>query len=294
VRRGRRIAWLLVGLLAAACGEHRIQPPVTTPAAPAAELLISQDFGAHVLRTQRVAPGQSVMAALQGAAKVSTTYGGRFVQAIDGTSGSAEKGEDWLYFVNGVEADVGASDWTLRDGDTSWWDYRRWHAYPHVPAVVGSWPDPFVHGARTAPTSVAADPPLDAALRVAGAPVGGAAGAHYRVLVGADRELRARDADWRRAAEQPRTYGLTAWIQGTAAFRWNADGDDNVAVTEGKAVAAATAATGGGVVLAVSGVDAASAQAAAAAIARDPSVLAHRYAVVFDGDGQPVAYGGAP
>ena len=82
VRRGRRSAWLLLGLLVAACGEHRVQPPVTTPAAPAAQLVISEDFGAHVLRTARVAPGQSVMAALQGAAKVSTTLR-RPVRAVD-------------------------------------------------------------------------------------------------------------------------------------------------------------------------------------------------------------------
>jgi hypothetical protein len=296
VRRGRRIAWLVLPLLVAACGEHRVKPPppATTPAASVARLVISQNFGAHVLRTAQVAPGQSVMAALQGAATVSTTYGGRFVQAIDGTAGSQKRGEDWLYFVNGVEADVGASDWKLRSGDTTWWDYRRWHAYPHVPAVVGSWPEPFVHGVRTAPTAVAADAPLDAPLRAAGAPVGGKADAPYRVLVGADRDLRAKDADWRTAANQPRIYGLTAWINGAAAVRFNADGNDNVVVPGGQAVAAATATAGGGVVLAVTGVDAASAQAAAAAIAGDPGVLAHRYAVVFDGAGKPIAYGGAP
>ena len=119
--------------------------------------------------------------------------------------------------MNGVEADVGAADWTLRDGDTTWWDYRRWRAYPHVPAVVGAWPEPFVHGARTAPAAVAADPPLDAALRAAGAPVGGAAKAPYRVLVGADaRSARAATPTGARAAEQPRAYGLTAWIDGAA------------------------------------------------------------------------------
>jgi hypothetical protein len=294
VRRGRRSAWLLVGLLVAACGEHRVQPPVTTPAAPAAQLVISENFGAQVLRSVKVAPGQSVMAALQGSADVKTTYGGRFVQSIDGTSGSLKRGEDWLYFVNGVEADVGASDWKLRDGDATWWDYRRWHAYPHVPAVVGAWPEPFVHGIHSAPAAVAADPPLDAALRAAGAPVGGPASAPYRVLVGADGDLRAKDADWRTAAAQPRTYGLTAWIGRSAAVRFNADGNDNVVVPDGKAVAAATATSAGGVLLAVTGVDSASAQAAATAIARDPGLLAHRYAVVFDGAGKPVAYGGAP
>jgi hypothetical protein len=289
----RAIALLVLPVLVAACGEHRVKPPVTTPAAPAAGLLISDDFGAHVRKTARVAPGQSVMAALQGAAKVSTRYGGRFVQSIDGTAGSLDKGEDWLYFVNGVEADVGAADWKLRDGDTAWWDYRRWHAYPNVPAVVGAWPEPFVHGARSAPAAVAADPPLDAPLRAAGAPVTSGKAA-YRVLVGADAALRRRDADWRRAEDSPRTSGLTAWINGSAVFRFNADGNDNVAVPEGKAVAGATRTADGGVVLAVTGVDAAAAQAAAAAIAKDPSVLDHRYAVVFDGAGTAIGYGGAP
>ena len=41
--------------------------------------------------TARVAPGQSVLAALQGVAKVSTRYGGRFVQSIDGKSGLARR-----------------------------------------------------------------------------------------------------------------------------------------------------------------------------------------------------------
>jgi Domain of unknown function (DUF4430) len=288
----RAIALLVLPVLVVACGEHRVQPPVTTPAAPAAGLVISEDSGARVRKTERVAPGQTVMAALQGVADVSTRYGGRFVQSIDGTAGSLDRGEDWLYFVNGVEADVGAADWKLRDGDTAWWDYRRWHLYPNVPAVVGSWPEPFVHGARSTPTAVAADPPLDQALRAAGAPIADGA-APYRVLVGADRDLRARDADWRRAEDSPRTSGLTAWIHGSAVFRFDAEGNDNVAVPEGKAVAAATRTADGGVVLAVTGVDAASAQAAAAAIAKDPALLAHRYAVVFDGAGTAIAYGGA-
>jgi len=67
----RAIALLVLPVLVAACGEHRVKPPVTTPAAPAAGLLISDDFGAHVRKTARVAPGQSVMAALQGAARTS-------------------------------------------------------------------------------------------------------------------------------------------------------------------------------------------------------------------------------
>ncbi len=290
--RRRAIVWLALPVLVAGCGEHRVQPPVTAPAAPAASLVISEGFGANVLRDARVAPGQSVLAALQGVAKVSTRYGGRFVQSIDGRSGSLEGGEDWLYFVNGVEADVGAAEWTLRDGDVAWWDFRRWRAYANVPAVVGSWPEPFVRGARTAPVGVTADPPLAAALQAAGANVVTGASA-FRVLVGAETDLRTRDVDWARAAADPRAAGLTAWIADGAVRCWDAAAGADVAVPEGRAVAAATATTEGGVVFAVTGVDAAAATAAATAIAGDAALLEHRYAVVFDAAGAPIAYGGS-
>lgn len=287
----RAIAWLALPVLVAGCGEHRVQPPVTAPTAPAASLVISEGFGARVVRDARVVPGQSVLAALQGVARVSTRYGGRFVHSIDGRAGSLDTGEDWLYFVNGVEADVGAAEWTLRDGDVAWWDFRRWRAYANVPAVVGSWPEPFVHGARVAPASVLADPPLSAVLAARGARVGTGASA-FRVLVGAETELRARDADWARAAADPAGNGLTAWIADGAVRRWDAATGQAVAVPDGRALAAATATTDGGVVLAVTGLDAAAATAAATAIAADASLLAHRYAVVFDAAGVPIAYGG--
>ncbi len=287
----RAILWLALPVLVAGCGEHRVQPPVTSPAAPAASLVISEGFGANVVRDERVAPGQSVLAALQGVAKVSTRYGGRFVQSIDGRDGSLGEGQDWLYFVNGVEAEVGAAEWKLRDGDIAWWDFRRWRAYANVPAVVGSWPEPFVHGARTKPANVVADPPLDAVLQAAGATLGTGDSA-WRVLVGAESDLRARDADWSRAAEDPRSAGLTAWVDGDEVRCWDAAKGKDVVVPAGRAVAAATATADGGVVFAVSGVDAASATAAAIAIAADAGVLDHRYAVVFDASGAPIAYGG--
>ena len=52
----------------------------------------------------------------------------------------------WLYFVNGIQASVGAADYTLHPGDTEWWDYRYWNDLIQVPVAIGAWPDPFVHG----------------------------------------------------------------------------------------------------------------------------------------------------
>ena len=46
-----------------------------------------------------------------------------------------------------LESDVGAADATIHGGDRIWWDLHDWGATPHVPAVVGSYPEPFAHGA---------------------------------------------------------------------------------------------------------------------------------------------------
>ncbi len=53
---------------------------------------------------------------------------------------------DWFFYVNGVESPVGAADYALHGGDSIWWDYRDWSAAEGVPAVVGSWPQPFRDG----------------------------------------------------------------------------------------------------------------------------------------------------
>jgi hypothetical protein len=50
--------------------------------------------------------------------------------------------------VNGIEADKGAAEREVYGGDRIWWDYRDWTAAMRVPAVVGSWPEPFLHGFR--------------------------------------------------------------------------------------------------------------------------------------------------
>jgi Domain of unknown function (DUF4430) len=111
-----------------------------------ATLWITRDRGQHVLLVDKVKAGQTAMQALQHAAKVKTSYGGRFVQSIDGVSGDRSAGRDWFYFVNGYEADRGAADYTLHPGDVEWWDYRSWKHAIHVPVVVGAFPEPFLHG----------------------------------------------------------------------------------------------------------------------------------------------------
>jgi hypothetical protein len=98
----------------------------------------------------------TVLQALDREADVDTRYGGRFVQAIDGLEGSVAAGRDWFYFVNGYEADRGAAEYRLRDGDVAWWDFRSWRGRREQPVVVGAFPEPFVHGygGKTRPAAV--------------------------------------------------------------------------------------------------------------------------------------------
>ncbi len=112
-----------------------------------ATLWVTRDEGKTVLLVKRVPADETAMQALDRSVKLDTRYGGRFVQAINGLSGSASSRHDWFYFVNGIEATRGAVDYRLHDGDVEWWDYRDWgRVGQSVPVVVGAFPEPFVHG----------------------------------------------------------------------------------------------------------------------------------------------------
>jgi hypothetical protein len=86
------------------------------------------------------------MQALDRELDVHTSYGGRFVQSIEGVKGEASKQRDWFWFLNGIEADRSGADYRLRPGDVEWWDYRSWGGELREPVVVGAFPEPFLHG----------------------------------------------------------------------------------------------------------------------------------------------------
>ncbi len=112
-----------------------------------ATLWVTQDHGAKVLFAGTVPAGLTAMQTLTRVEKVGTRYGGRYVQSIDGVSGSLSAEKDWFFFVNGVESGTGASEVKLKPGDIEWWDYRSWKGSGMtVPVVVGAFPEPFVHG----------------------------------------------------------------------------------------------------------------------------------------------------
>lgn len=181
----RRLAALLLVLgVVAGCGEERAGDGHAT-------LWVTRDRGTHVLVNAEVPAGISAMDALRRKADVDTRYGGRYVQAVNGVEGSLAARHDWFYYVNGYEADIGAADYTVHDGDVIWFDYRDWAGQMRVPVVVGAFPEPFVHGYggkhREVVVRPAVDPLAERVARLVGGRVGaGRAGENVLVLVGGD------------------------------------------------------------------------------------------------------------
>src|SRR5437764_3232901 len=109
---------------------------------------VTRDFGRQPVSsiTARRVPGsETVMRMLERTLAVQTRYGGGFVQSINGISGDQQR-HDWFYYVNGIQASRGAAGTAVHRGDRVWWDLHDWSAAESIPAVVGSFPEPFIHG----------------------------------------------------------------------------------------------------------------------------------------------------
>jgi hypothetical protein len=115
-------------------------------------VVVSRDFGAKELRdvdVDKVKAGDSIMRLLERKFSVETRYGGGFVQSLEGLGGGKDdqgRPVDWFFYVNGIESSAGAADRKVAEGDRIWWDRHPWGAAQRVPAVVGSWPEPFLSG----------------------------------------------------------------------------------------------------------------------------------------------------
>jgi hypothetical protein len=109
-----------------------------------ATLWVTRDRGQHVVLVARVPAGLTAMQALERKVEVKTSYGGRFVDAINGVASAPRR--DWFYFVDGVPPSRSAVEVRLHGGDNLWWDYRSWRNPNEVQAVVGAFPQPFLRG----------------------------------------------------------------------------------------------------------------------------------------------------
>jgi hypothetical protein len=146
-RRGTAVASaLLLGaaLVAAGCG---LGPG---SGVGSVDLTVTREFGAVKVSESSGEANESdtVMRVLEGEDEIETRYGGGYVKSIDGIEETERGGHpyDWFFFVNGIESPVGAAEVSLQGGDRIWWDLHDWSSTEHVPAVVGSWPAPFMTG----------------------------------------------------------------------------------------------------------------------------------------------------
>jgi Domain of unknown function (DUF4430) len=261
------------------------------------EVRVTRDFGHRLLgsaKAGKLREGQTVMRFLRSRFRVGTRFGGGFVQSIDGLSGGGAGGHiDWFYFVNGVEATVGAGDYELSPGDVVQWDYRRWDAAMRVPAIVGAFPEPFRHGLRGKrfPVRVecadAGSEPcgeVKARLRRAGVATSGASlGAQgtrkvIRVIVGSWRRLRLVRAA---AALEgpPKESGVFARFaaRGRTLELLDAEGHEARRAASGTGLVAALAPSEDQVVWVITGVDDAGVERAASSL--DSHTLRDAFAV---------------
>ena len=121
-------------------------------------LTVTRNFGSGrvtQLVERRIPGAETVMRLLERHVSVATRYGGGFVESINGLSGTSAH-RDWFYYVNGVEASQGAATTGVHRGDRIWWDLHDWIAPLSSPAVVGSFPEPFLHGVggKRLPTTI--------------------------------------------------------------------------------------------------------------------------------------------
>jgi len=149
----RRLALALLGLAACALPAAGCGVGAGEEQASEGSLTVTRKFGEEPLGRRGIAGASesgTVMRVLQRAFEVETRFGGNFVQAIDGVAGGTESGRrvDWFYYVNGIEAEVGAAERRVSPGDRIWWDHHDWTASMRIPAVVGSFPEPFASGSE--------------------------------------------------------------------------------------------------------------------------------------------------
>jgi hypothetical protein len=222
----RRLLALALGILVVAgCGPGGGESEPT-----GSELTVSRNFGAEELgrdRAKSIPGGETVMRQLQREFAVETRYGGGFVQEIDGVAGGRRSGRpvDWFYYVNGIESSEGAASRKLEPGDRVWWDHHDWGGAMRIPAVVGSYPEPFVSGPRGKKVPIRVECATDARdqcrevrerLEEAGVQVGGIGtlGSHagpevLRILVGTWHEV-AVDGAVKRLESGPKLSGVFA------------------------------------------------------------------------------------
>lgn len=160
--RRAAVRWLVGGVIAAGlltgCGQDDEEPK-------GARVLVTTDQGTtSVLDRSGVAvkDGEPALTVLRRAADVTLSADRRTIASIDGKQATADSA--WAFWINGVEIRSGglktgedinvqqrpvvATPQTAKvhDGDTVWFDLRSDPDVGRPRGVVGTFPEPFLHG----------------------------------------------------------------------------------------------------------------------------------------------------
>lgn len=138
----RLIATAVVALAVAGCGGA-----AAGEAGKSAGVTVTKNFGSAAIGSaaqKQVPGGETVTRLLQRSFTVATGPR-RTVRSIDGHAGDPGQSR-WYFYVNGIQAPKHPGKMTVSPGDQVWWDLHDSSAARLVPAVVGSYPQPFTGG----------------------------------------------------------------------------------------------------------------------------------------------------
>lgn len=278
-KTARALVLVLAAAMLAGCGAS------TSTDSEEIALTVTRDFGAEdfiALRHERVPPAG-------GLAPIFRRY--------PNTRGSQS------LFVNGMRPLEPAADLEVHGGDRVWLDQHVRAVAPEIPAVVGSFPEPFLHGVagKRLPVRVECDDPRAGVCAVVAAKlvslgvVAGrsiisrsAADMTVRILVAPWKRLRGREFEADSIDEGPHASGVFARFDASARRLLVLDAGGKIARTlgAGTGLVAATRAKDRQPVWFVTGTDDAGVEAAARAL--DEAVLSDRFALAISHD-LPVA-----
>ena len=206
-----------------------------------ATVTVTDDFGARqigVVKSEELPESETVLRLLRRGFLVSTALGDKLVQSITGVRDPQQSlpvktakrnrlsdKDGWIYYVNGIESTSGAAGRRVANRDRIWWDRHGYTATSRIPAVVGSFPEPFRSGINGKRLPVRIDCASDAKatcdlvhkkLTAAGARaqakgmIGQSAGIEVlRLVVGKWRDIR-RDPTVAQLERGPKTAGVFA------------------------------------------------------------------------------------
>jgi len=147
---------VVLAACAALCAGCGLQPRTGSSRV---SFVVTRDFGARGVASTsetRIPGHQSLAAAMAHFFTVTPGDTDRTYGSIDGAKAGPGGSPGWFYYVNGIAVQPGAqndrdeaivpSNTLVHPGDQIWWDLHDPAAARTIPAVVGSFPEPFVHG----------------------------------------------------------------------------------------------------------------------------------------------------